>query len=230
MEKVKLSIGDAEVDEQLEAISLAIADYRERGLTLFASSSFQSHSIPMLHIISKLAPDTPIYFINTGFHFPETVAFRDEITELLGLNLVDLKSNVPKYLQRDKSGQFYFTSDPDYCCFLNKTQPMDSVTEQFDVWINGIRADQNANRSRMKPEQETPSGKKRYHPMLYWNSRMIHAYKKHFNLPSHPLEEKGYFSVGCEPCTEKFDLENGRDGRWSGQKKTECGLHMDLVK
>jgi len=223
-------IGDSAVDEQLTAIAKQLNDYENRGLTLYASSSFQSHSIPMLHILSKCAPKTPIYFINTGFHFPETVAFRDEVTTLLGLQMVDLHSSVPKHLQRDQGGNFYFTSDPDYCCFINKTQPMEPITNQYDVWVNGIRADQNANRRNMKPEQETPGGKLRFHPMLYWNSKMIHAYSKFHNLPKHPLEEKGYFSIGCEPCTEKFDLESGRDGRWSGMKKTECGLHLDLVK
>lgn len=219
---------DIEVLEQ--AMRDQIQDYRSRGLKIFASSSFQTHSLPMLHLISRIDNTIPVFFINTGFHFPETQKFRDEITASFGLEFIDVKSPVPKSVQRDSEGRFYFTSDPDYCCFMNKTQPMKAAMMDYDVWINGIRKDQNANRSGMQKEESTPEGKLRYHPMLEWNSKMIYAYRKKHNLPEHPLEAKGYFSVGCEPCTRKFDTTNNRDGRWFGMKKTECGLHTDLVR
>ena len=196
---------------------------------MFATSSFQQHSIPMLHILSKIDNTIPIYYINTGFHFPESLAFRDEVTELLNINVVDLHSIVPKNMQRDGKGNFYFTSDPDYCCFLNKTQPMDYVLPKYDVWINGIRKDQNANRRSMTHEQPTKHNVTRFHPMLNWSSRMIFQYIHDYNLPDHPLMAKGYQSIGCEPCTRKFDAENDRNGRWFGMKKTECGLHTDLA-
>ena len=143
--------------------------------------------------------------------------------------MVDLHSMVSRNLQRDQKGQFYFTSDPDYCCFLNKTQPMEPVLGEYDVWINGIRGDQNANRKNMQIEQDAPRGSKRFHPMLDWTSKMIYEYSKEFNLPKHPLENQGYLSIGCEPCTRKVDLSNDRSGRWFGLNKTECGLHTDLA-
>ena len=217
------------IEPLVDEIRAKITEYNAAGLKMYATSSFQTHSIPVLHILSRIDHSIPVYFINTGYHFPETVRFRDEVTERLGLNLVDLHPLVPKSQQRDKGGNLYFTSDPDYCCYLNKTQPMEPILQRMDVWINGIRGDQNANRRAMDVEQATPQGSLRYHPMLHWTGKMIFDYARKYDLPKHPLEDKGYLSVGCEPCTTKFDVENDREGRWFGMKKTECGLHTDLV-
>jgi phosphoadenosine phosphosulfate reductase len=92
-----------------------------------------------------------------------------------------------------------------------------------------VRGDQNANRKKMQVEQDSARGSKRFHPMLDWTSKMIYEYGKEFNLPKHPLENQGYMSIGCEPCTRKVDLNNDRSGRWFGLNKTECGLHTDLA-
>lgn len=214
---------------QFDEIKSYLERYRSEGKKVFATSSFQTHSLPMLHIISRIDKSIPIFFINTGFHFPETVKFRDEIMEKFGLKMVDLHSMVSRNLQKDDKGQFYFTSDPDYCCFLNKVQPMEPVLGEYDIWINGIRADQNANRKSMKTEQASGRGSVRFHPILDWSMKMIYDYIREYNLPKHPLEEKGYLSIGCEPCTRKIDLNNDRSGRWYGLNKTECGLHTDLA-
>ncbi|MBX7093692.1 MAG: phosphoadenylyl-sulfate reductase [Flavobacteriales bacterium] len=210
-------------------IELHIRNYKKEGKKLFATSSFQTHSIPMLHILSTIDPEIPVLFINTGFHFPETLVFRDQIASLLGIKIIDVHSAVARNLQKDGKGQFYFTSDPDYCCFMNKTQPVEPFLAEYDVWINGIRGDQNANRRNMKIEQDAPFGSKRFHPMLDWSSKMIYDYIRENNLPRHPLENQGYLSIGCEPCTRKVDLNNDRSGRWFGLNKTECGLHTDLI-
>jgi phosphoadenosine phosphosulfate reductase len=212
-----------------EGIKTYIERYRSEGKKIFATSSFQTHSSPLLHVLSRIDKDISIMFINTGYHFPETVRFRDEVTERLGLNLVDVKSMVPRNLQRDSSGQLYFTSDPDYCCFMNKTQPLEPTLMQYDVWINGIRGDQNANRRSMGVEQKAKHDITRFHPILDWSSKMIYDYIREHNLPKHPLENSGYLSIGCEPCTRKFDINDDRSGRWFGLNKTECGLHTDLV-
>ncbi len=214
----------------IEKIVKYIENYKKENLKLFLTSSFQTHSIPLLHIISQIDNSIPVFFINTGFLFPESLVFRDQITDLLGLNLINISSSVSRIYQRDCHGHFLFTSDPDRCCFINKTQPMETVLAEYDVWINGIRADQNANRKNMKIEQEGAFSCKRFHPILDWDNKMIFDYIKKYNLPKHPLEAKGYLSIGCEPCTQKFNAENDRSGRWAGLNKTECGLHTDLVK
>lgn len=214
-----------------DSIKDRITKYRSEGKKLFTSSSFQSHSLVMLHMLSRIDRSIPVYFINTGYHFPETIQFRDHITELFGLTTIDLKSEVPKNMQRDHDGNLLFASDPDHCCYLNKTLPMDAILRSFDVWINGVRADQSAVRAAMKVEQPAPYGAIRFHPMLNWNAKMIWQYQREHNLPKHPLEEKGYVSIGCEPCTRRLDPNmQEREARWYGLRKAECGLHTELVK
>jgi len=214
----------AQIQKQLEA-------YRERGLKLFSTSSFQTHSVVLLHILSQTDRSIPIYFINTGYHFPETVAYRDRIVDLLGLNLRDIYSDVPRNMQKDAAGRLFFASDPDFCCHLNKVQPLDTLLPKYDVWINGVRADQSAVRKAMKVEQPAKYGVVRFHPMLDWNSRTIETYLKEHKLPRHPLESQGYLSIGCEPCTRKFDPNmSERESRWFGLNKTECGINTDLVQ
>ena len=213
-----------------EAIEAQIGTYKQAGKKLFTTSSFQSHSLVLLHMLSRIDRTIPVYFINTGYHFPETVQFRDYITDLFGIRTLDLRSEVPKFMQRDADGKLLFTSDPDHCCYLNKTQPMDAILLAHQVWINGVRADQSAVRAAMKVEQPAKHGCLRFHPMLDWTSKMVWEYQKEFNLPKHPLEGKGYISIGCEPCTRKADPDMiEREARWFGMNKVECGLHTDLI-
>ena len=204
--------------------------YRAQKKKMFVSSSFQTHSIPMLHIISEIDPTIPIYFINTGYLFPETLSFRDKVASLLGLSVHEVRSHVSMHQQRGADGKLLFTSDPDYCCYLNKTQPLDVVLLEYDVWINGVRRDQNAIRKNMSMEQPAQHGCIRFHPMLEWNTKDIYAYIKTHKLPKHPLDAQGYLSVGCEPCTRKVDVNmQEREARWYGLNKVECGLHTDLI-
>jgi phosphoadenosine phosphosulfate reductase len=214
-----------------DEINKKIFDYKDRGLKMFTTCSFQSHSLVLLHILSRIDKSIPVYFINTGYHFPETLAFRDKIADDFGINLKETYSFTPRNMQKDAEGKLLFTSDPDFCCYLNKVQPLEPILAENDIWINGVRGDQSSVRKNFKIEETAPHDVIRFHPMLDWNSKMIHLYQKEHDLPKHPLEEKGYFSIGCEPCTRKFDLElSAREGRWFGLKKTECGLNTDLVK
>ncbi|MEM9673873.1 MAG: phosphoadenylyl-sulfate reductase [Bacteroidota bacterium] len=214
-----------------EEIHARILTYQREGKKLFTSSSFQSHSLVLLHILSRIDRSIPVYFLNTGYHFPETVAFVDEVTERFGLNTIRLNPTVPKHQQRDAEGNLLFTSDPDYCCFLNKTQPMEDVLRNYDVWINGVRADQSLVRKAMKVEQPAPHNVIRFHPMLDWSIQEIFAYLREYDLPRHPLDAKGYSSIGCEPCTKKPDPEmHEREARWYGMNKVECGLNTDLAQ
>jgi len=213
-----------------EDIKKKIENYSSQGKRIFTSSSFQTHSIPLLHIISRIDHTIPVYFLNTGYHFPETLEFRDRIAELLDLNLVNLKPDTPKIMQLDPDGKLLFSSDPDHCCYLNKTQPMEQVLMYHDVWINGIRAEQNTYRSALKMEEVAKHNVVRFHPMIGWTNKDIFNYRKEFNLPEHPLESEGYYSIGCEPCTRIVDIEmQEREARWYGLNKTECGLNTDLV-
>ncbi len=210
-----------------------LAAYRAAGLKIFATSSFQPQSVVLLHLIEQADPTVPIFFLNTGYHFPETLQFRRDLAKRFNLEFIDLFSAVPRNQQRDAAGNLLFTSDPDYCCHINKVQPLDPILLQYDVWINGIRRGQNANRARMNKEEKSKFDVLRYHPILEWTQAMIFSYMNAYDLPQHPLVQQGYFSVGCEPCTRRLQPgENNldsRSGRWAGMKKNECGLHTDLV-
>ncbi len=213
----------AEIKEQIDG-------YQSKGKKIFTTSSFQTHSIVLLHILKEIDASIPVYFLNTGYHFSETIEFKNSVTELLGINTIDLKPMTPKFMQRDSTGKLLFTSDPDHCCYLNKTMPMEIVLRSYDIWITGVRADQNSFRKSFKTEQQAPHGVIRFHPLLDWTSKMVYDYRKKYQLPAHPLEEKGYLSIGCEPCTRRLDPEmQEREARWFGLNKTECGLHTDLI-
>ena len=217
--------------DQVKKIEKQIENYQKGGLKLFVSSSFQTQSVPLLHIISLIDNTIPIYFINTGFLFPETHNFKNELKNDFNLNVIEISSTISKHLQKDEKGNFLFCNDPDKCCYLNKTLPLDLVLKNYDVWINGVRKDQNANRSKLNIEEKAPYNTLRYHPMLNWTAKMVYDYLKINELKKHPLENDGYISIGCKPCTDKYseNIEDTRDTRWSGMNKTECGLHTDLI-
>lgn len=213
-----------------EEIERQIKLYKHQGKKLFATSSFQTQSVVLLHIISQIDNSIPVYFMNTGYLFPETTLYKDLLQKKFGLNVIDLKPIVPKILQKDNQGNLLFTSDPDHCCFLNKVQPLDAVLAEHDVWINGVRADQSRVRSEFFTEDFAPHNVIRFHPMLDWTKKMVYTYIKEHNLPRHPLDEKGFVSIGCEPCTRKIVItDDERMGRWFGMNKTECGLNTELV-
>lgn len=213
-----------------DTIATKLAEYRSRGLSLCASSSFQTQSVPLLHLLSRIDPGIPVYFVDTGYLFPETYLFRDRLVAAFGLRVVTLRPAVPKVQQRCGDGNLLFASDPDQCCELNKVQPMDLALRGHDVWINGVRADQTAQRRTMAVEQPGPHGILRFHPLLDWTAADVVAYAQAHGLPSHPLDAQGYVSIGCEPCTRRVSAAEGnRDGRWSGMRKRECGLHTALA-
>lgn len=198
---------------------------------MFVSSSFQTQSLPLLHIISRHGGAIPVIFLDTGYHFPETLAFRDSIVEQLQLNLINVRPATPKSEQMTADGRLLFAADTDKCCYLNKVLPLEPYLRAYDVWINGVRSEQSASRSEFYAEQPGPHGVVRYHPMIDWTAREVFAYREFHGLPEHPLEQEGYVSIGCMPCTRTLSASHSeRSGRWSGQSKTECGLHTDLGK
>lgn len=215
---------------KIESIERTIREFTEQGKRMFATSSFQTHSIPLLHLISRIDNSIPVYFINTGFLFAETIEYKDSIANEFGLTILDTLPIITKAEQRDRAGRFFFASDPDHCCFLNKVQPLEPVLAKYDVWINGVRADQTDVRKGFKDIEQMNSGGVRFHPMLDWTKQEIYRYIREHNLPRHPLDMLGYSSIGCEPCTHKPRIDDDeRESRWFGLKKTECGLNTTLL-
>lgn len=220
-----------EIRQLVNRVHDKVNEYAEKGLHMFASSSFQTHSIPMLHILHTSGVEIPIYFLNTGYHFPETIEYRDQLAQEMGLSIKLVSSPIEKVYQRTPDGKLMYASDPDRCCYFNKVLPLEPVLQDHEIWINGVRRDQTTFRKDLSEEENALFDTVRYHPMLDWNHKMIWEYRQHFNLPPHPLEEQGFTSVGCIPCTRSYlDTQNDRDGRWAGLKKTECGIHTELTK
>lgn len=215
---------------EIEIVKQQIQLFKEEGLSIYASSSLQTNSVVLLHMISEVDKTIPIYFINTGFLFSETLSFRKQLMEKLGLNIIELRPSTPKSQQRDGNNLFLYATEPDTCCYINKVKPMENLWNGYNIWMSGVRATQTKTRANFQRIQDAEEGKKRYHPILHFTDKMVYDYIKFFNLPKHPLEKDGYVSIGCSPCTQKYADLMGveRTGRWAGMKKTECGLHTDL--
>lgn len=219
---------DIQVENTLHILSEYISTFEKEKRTIYASSSFQTQSIPLLHIIGTHFPQVKVVFLDTGFLFPETYAFKEYLEKFFNLEILTLKSAIPLAQQRDRqTGLFQYALNPDYCCYINKVQPLDDFIQPGDVWISGVRRDQTSVRKKMDTIEYRNNGVIKLHPMLEWNSRDIYQYIQKYNLPKHPLEKEGFVSIGCVPCTYKWTDGPERGGRWVGSKKTECGLHTN---
>lgn len=200
---------------------------RKEDNTVYMTSSFQTQSVPLLHIISKHFNWVKVVFIDTGYLFADTYFFKQELEEMLKLDIITVSSKKDYLNQKMSSGLMLYSEDTDRCCQINKVEPVNDLVKKGDVWISGVRKDQTRIRSKMNPVETDNRGVIRLHPMLEWNSKDIYDYIRLNNLPKHPLENEGYMSIGCVPCTQKLTSDLGRGGRWVGQQKTECGLHTN---
>lgn len=197
------------------------------GPKLAATSSFQTQSLPLLHIIATHAPDLPIYFLDTGFHFPETLAYRDALMARLGVRVHNLAAQMGRHEFQRRHGEL-FRTHPDLCCYINKVEPWQQVRQGLTGWITGIRRDQTENRRNTPILTVERSGQVKICPIATWTERDVWRYINQYDLPVHPLMQQGYLSIGCAPCTRPVSAgEDARAGRWAGQAKTECGLHTD---
>jgi len=193
---------------------------------LAATSSFQTQSVALLHLISQVRPEIPVIFLDTGYHFPETISHRDQLVEQFGLNLHIVRAAMNRADFVKQYGDALYRHDPDLCCYLNKVEPMERALKGLDAWITGIRRDQTANRANAQPVEQLPDGRIKVNALLAWTRQDLWTYISRHNLPSHPLFSQGYLSVGCAPCTAPvMEGQDERAGRWAGTGKTECGLH-----
>ncbi|MGH7739803.1 MAG: phosphoadenylyl-sulfate reductase [bacterium] len=194
------------------------------------STSFGAESAVLLHLVTQIQPDIPVLFTNTGFHFKETLNHRDQLVERLHLNLRELKPEMSNETFLAKNGKLY-ERDPDSCCAQNKIAPFEKALLDYQGWITGIRRHQSLIRQASPFVEKYRNRLVKINPLLDWNGKMFWDYAKKYDLPYHPLWEKGYLSIGCSPenCTRPvFAGEDTRAGRWAGQNKIECGLHTFL--
>ncbi|WP_262691903.1 phosphoadenylyl-sulfate reductase [Kordiimonas aestuarii] len=191
-------------------------------------SSFGSESAVLLHIASQVSKDIPVLFLDTGKLFGETKRYRDQLIELLGLTDVRSISPDTNDLQaQDPKGALWAT-DTNKCCFIRKVAPMARVLEGFEGWGSGRKRYQGGVRS-LLPHFEASDGRVKVNPLAFWSKEDVLDYKERVNLPDHPLVAEGFASIGCMPCTDRvMEGESERAGRWRGQAKTECGIHLSL--
>jgi phosphoadenosine phosphosulfate reductase len=182
-------------------------------------------------MLTRIAPTAPIVFINTGFHFPETLAYRDELVRRFGFNLVELHPVMPREEFARTHGLDLYARDPDLCCQINKVEPLKRHLVGVRGWINGRRRDQGASRRGVGVVEAYEGGLYKINPLATWTSRDTYYYLERHGIPTHPLFEKGYASIGCAPCTRPIlPGEDERAGRWAGSDKTECGIHTFLER
>jgi phosphoadenosine phosphosulfate reductase len=193
------------------------------------SSSFQTQSVPLLHLVAQTCPGMAVLFLDTGFHFPETLTFRDQLQAHFKLNLVVVRPAIEKSQLIAQHGEGLYRRDPDLCCYINKVEPMQRAISGLQAWLSGVRRDQTAHRQALSVVQPDTNGLLKIHPLLNWTKKDVWAYIDQHQLPAHPLFSKGYLSVGCAPCTRPVMAgEDERAGRWAGLNKAECGLHLEL--
>ncbi|MEA2451844.1 MAG: phosphoadenosine phosphosulfate reductase [Actinomycetota bacterium] len=198
---------------------------------LAVATSFQSSGLVILHMMRDLRPDVPVLFLDTGFHFAETLEFKEKVTKMWDLNVVDLRGEHGSARgQAEIYGPELYKRDPDKCCFINKVEPLQRALAGYDGWISGLRRDQSPMRAEtpIVEAQMLPSGDEvmKIHPLAHWTREDVAGYVEMHSIPTHPLLEKGFRSIGCQPCTRAIsDNEEERAGRWDGQTKTECGIH-----
>ncbi|MFP4328097.1 MAG: phosphoadenylyl-sulfate reductase [Paracoccaceae bacterium] len=191
-------------------------------------SSFGAESVALLHLVALVARDTPVLFIDTEMLFAETLAYQADLAERLGLR--DLRVIRPDPAERaaeDAEGTLH-RSDPDACCALRKTRPLARALEGFDGWITGRKRFQGATRATLDFfEAEPGTGRIKVNPLCHWAPGDLRAYIEENRLPRHPLVAQGFPSIGCAPCTSRVaEGEDPRAGRWRGQDKQECGIHI----
>ncbi len=191
-------------------------------------SSFGAESVVLLHLISVMDPKTPVIFLDTEMLFPETLRYQSELADTLGLK--DVRRVLPdraEIFAKDNENLLH-QSDPDACCDLRKTRPLDRALEPFDAWISGRKRFQAGTRANLEFfEPGTTAPRVKVNPLAHWGREDVQDYMINNRLPRHPLVAQGYPSIGCLPCTSKVETgEDPRAGRWRGHEKTECGIHL----
>jgi phosphoadenosine phosphosulfate reductase len=189
-------------------------------------SSFGAESVVLLHYVSRIVPDVPVLFLDTGKHFPDTLCYRDQVTDELDLNLRIISPEAAGLEREDPHGTLH-GRDPNACCTIRKTFPLQDAIADFDSWISGRKRYQGAARAAL-PIIERDGTKIKVNPLAVWTAEDIASYFTRYALPRHPLEAKGYPSIGCAPCTRPVaEGDDQRAGRWAHMPdKTECGIHL----
>lgn len=191
-------------------------------------SSFGADAAVLLDLVAEVAPSIPVLFVDTDRLFGETLRHRDRLVERLGLTDVRTIGPDPAEVAAQDPEGLLWHADADACCRIRKVEPLARAIEPFDAWISGRKRFQAATRSEI-PSFEADGRRIKINPLATWSAEALALRVAARDLPAHPLVAEGYPSIGCMPCTDRVAPgEDARAGRWRGQDKTECGIHLGL--
>ncbi|MGB8705521.1 MAG: phosphoadenylyl-sulfate reductase [Gillisia sp.] len=187
---------------------------------IMLTSSFAATSAFLLKLFSEINKQQPIYFIDTGYHFPETLEYKKRLTQLYGINVLSVKAlqEEHEFTSRDET----WKKNPDFCCSINKVKPLEIIKSKYTVWVSGLMEWQSDHRASLDIFENRGDILK-FYPLLDISKEERDQYIAEHNLSFHPLVAKGYHSIGCTHCTVAGE---DRSGRWNNHPKTECGLHL----
>lgn len=187
---------------------------------IMLTSSFAATSAILLKIFSTVNRDQPVFFIDTGYHFEETLKYKQELTALYNLNVKSIGALKKEHLLTLKDRTW--EKNPDYCCYLNKVKPLDLIKKNYTLWVSGLMEWQSDHRATLNIFEQRGEILK-FYPLLDVTQEQRDAFIDEHTLPFHPLKAQGYNSIGCTHCTSPGE---DRSGRWNNNPKTECGLHL----
>lgn len=207
-----------------EAIRWVAENFDLRNVTV--ACSMADAVLPAL--VAEQLPGVDVLFLETGYHFPETIGTRDAVAHMLDINVVDALPELTVAEQDEKHGKDLFARDPGLCCAIRKVAPLKKSLEGYEVWFTGVRRDESWTRTNapMVTFDETHKLVK-VNPMVRWTLDELVEWSQDHGVPTNPLMAEGYLSIGCAPCTRPTAPgEDPRAGRWAGQDKVECGIHL----
>lgn len=206
---------DLTVREKIKQLYL---DFDESDVML--TSSFAATSAFLLRLFSWVNPRQKIFFIDTGYHFPQTLEYKAHLTQLYGLNVKSIRAekSLHEFTQMDKT----WTKNPEFCCSINKVEPLEHIKGDYKVWVSGLMRWQSDHRATLDIFEDR-GGILKFYPLLNVTREEKDQFIKDHDLPFHPLVAEGYMSIGCSHCTVPGE---DRTGRWNNSPKTECGLHL----
>jgi phosphoadenosine phosphosulfate reductase len=197
-------------------------------------TSFQGAGLVMMHIAKTRGLNFPVFTMDTGLLFPETVALHSRLENFFGYQIERMVPDLTVEQQAEANGPELWKSDPDLCCTMRKVLPLRAKLSELDCWITGLRRQQSQTRADIGIIElyQFDDGRDivKLNPMAYWSREAVWDYLKKQQIPYNPLQDQGYRSIGCAPCTVKTGGENERGGRWIGFNKVECGIHTFMPK
>ena len=213
----------------LAAERLVLQELTQQQQDICVTNSFQAEDMVVLHMVRQILPDVPVIFLDTGYHFDEVYEYRDRMSQAWSINLINL---LPELTVPEQEAQFGILNqtDPSRCCRLRKVKPLFTALDRYNVWFTGLRREQARSRAALQPIEDfaLPTARtiRKISPLMEWTAKDVWGYARQHDIPLLPLYDKGYSSIGCEPCTSlPVDPNDPRSGRWGGQKQ-ECGIHL----